>query len=117
MKWQLQLSAITLLSACALLGCERHVEADATDLDRTIRDTEPVVVEEPRREVDADINVVGPRGNGVRVDVDGDGGPSGVGDGVDVQVDADRPILRRNRDRDDIRVRETPRGVNIDVRD
>lgn len=123
MKIQLLCSGVLLLAGIALVGCEARVaDGDGTVTpvdDRPVVVNRPVVVDPdpaPRRDVDADINITGPRGGGVRVDVDGDNGVRGD---ADVDVDVDRPILRdRVRDRDnDVRVRETPRGVKVDVRD
>ena len=99
------------LASLTLLGCETRVATDNPDRLETNR---PAVIEEPRREVDADINVTGPRGGAIRVDVDGDGRSGALNDDVDIRVDANRPIRRRD---DDVRIRETPRGVKVDVRD
>jgi len=110
MKTSFILCATIALTSFAMLGCDRRVDADRRDVGTAVVPDRDL---EANRGVDADINVVGPRGGGVRVNVDEDRVPGGTGD-VDVRVDTSRPLLRN-----DIEVRtDAPRGdVRVDVND
>lgn len=110
MKTSFILCATITLTSFAMLGCDRRVDADRRDVGTAVVPDRDL---EANRGVDADINVVGPRGGGVRVNVDEDRVPGGTGD-VDVRVDTSRPLLRN-----DIEVRtDAPRGdVRVDVND
>jgi hypothetical protein len=124
MRFSLSVMLLACGALIGLAGCETRLDADINDPNRanTVVTNDPGVVVDVddnvparRRDVDADINITGPRGNGVRIDFDSDN-PNTVGDDdVNVRVDADRPLLDR-RD-DDVRIRETRRGVKVDVRD
>gem|GEM_PF-2538560 len=96
------------LAILTLLGCETRVDADSRGDGGTevVRDRDPGV--------DADINLMGLRGNTIRIDVDEDRREGTADNDVDVRVDADRPL---RRDEGDVRVRETRRGVRVDVKD